>query len=276
MVEIRKTLEKPRDSLSPSAVSETSRDGPQKKMENVPERDISQQVLPLFNLDKDISNGRYCQFTNLASITERTAVNPVANIFDGAHPDDVNKKVRKDLNKIIIPSKEAGVLIAPNFFLEARSSYARPMVAGRQLMLNGAHGAHAMHALQNYGIGEEPFYDGNAYAFSAILFDITLQLYAHHMTAPTKFGDRPGYHTTLLKRYGLVSKKTYSKAIGAFKNLMERARDDRDLFIGIANERSRCQNTKHKVLKKKARRGGQFQHSRRRAAGRGVKSSQLL
>lgn len=169
--------------------------------------------------------------------------------FDGVHCDAVNKKVREDLNDIIIPSKEADVPIAPNFFLEARSCDEPLVVAEWQSILNGAHGAHIMHALQNYSINKEPVYNGNAYAFTAILNYRSLRLYTHHITPPTKPGERPGYHTTLLKCYEPVGNGNYSAAMGALKNLRERARDLRDRFVDIANERSRCQNTKDEGMR---------------------------
>lgn len=182
--------------------------------------------------------------------------------------------MREDLNNIIIPSKEAGVPIAPNFFLEARSCDEPSVVAEWQSILNGAHGAHVMHALQNYGIGEEPVYDCNAYAFTAVITYGSLRLYAHYMTPPTQPGERPGYHTTLLKCYELVGNGNCSAAIGALRNLRERARNLRDCFVEIANKRSRYSNTKDEGMRDNGtEEGGQFWHGRRRSS---IRSSSPL
>lgn len=76
-------------------------------------------MVPLFiGKDASISNSGYHSFTNLTLITGGATVNPRPDFFDGACLDDVNEKVRQALDKIIIPSKEKGVPIAPTFFLE--------------------------------------------------------------------------------------------------------------------------------------------------------------
>ena len=69
-----------------------------------------------------IPNEGQILFKNLDSITNNTTVNPVPDFFDGARPGDLDRKVREDLDKIIILIKKAGVPVAPNFFLEAKSS----------------------------------------------------------------------------------------------------------------------------------------------------------
>ncbi len=52
--------------------------------------------------DADILNEGYLLFTNLALITENTTVNPMSNFFDKAYPKAVDKRVKEDLDKIII------------------------------------------------------------------------------------------------------------------------------------------------------------------------------
>ncbi|KAI1423471.1 hypothetical protein F5Y12DRAFT_716273 [Xylaria sp. FL1777] len=59
-------------------------------------------------------------FTNRGSMTENSTVTPVPNFFDRVPPRAAAKRVRDGLNKIIIPTKQANVLVAPNFFLEAK------------------------------------------------------------------------------------------------------------------------------------------------------------
>jgi hypothetical protein len=235
--DIRQTLKVPRGSLSPSIVPETAFDDFQDKNATKSEGTVMRNVVPLVAGDADIPNEGHLPFTNLDSITGNTTVNPVPDFFDGAHPGAVNKKVREDLDKIIIPNKKVGIPVAPNFFLEAKGPGGTIEVAVWQAVLDGAYGALIMHTLQNY-LSTEPIYDGNAYAFSSTLLDGYLKLYAHHLTAPAKPGQKPGYHTTLLKAYALCDDEVYSEGRAAFRNLRARAKEDRGRFIEIANARA--------------------------------------
>lgn len=153
----------------------------------------------------------------------------------------MDKKVRQDLDKIITPTKKAGVPVAPNFFLEAKGSEGTIRVADGQAVLDGAHGAIIMHTLQNY-LQAEPVYDGNAYAFTSTLIGGTLTLYAHHITAPVTTGQRPDQHTTQLKAYALTGDSdVWLEGTGAFRNLRMLAKGYRDRFIKAANARAREQ-----------------------------------
>ncbi|KAL7919042.1 hypothetical protein ACQKWADRAFT_213690 [Trichoderma austrokoningii] len=144
--------------------------------------------------------------------------------------------------EIIIPSRRAGVPIAPNFFLEVKTTLGIIDVAVKQAVLDGAHGANIMHALQNYLV-DEPIYDGNAYAFTSTLHDEALKLFAHHLTA-AESGQRPELHTTQLKAYALTGDDdVWLEGTGAFRNLRQFAKDWRDQFVKEANARSRRRNT---------------------------------
>ncbi len=199
-------------------------------------------VVPLVAGDADILNEGHLPFINLASITENTTVVPVPDFFDGTHPEAVDRRVREDLDKIIIPNKKVGVPVAPNFFLEAKGPGGTLEVAEGQAILDGAHGALIMHALQNYLV-DKPMYDGKAYAFTSTLLGGYLTLYAHHLAPPTKPGQGPAYYATQIKAYALRDDEIYSEGRGAFRNLRMRAKEDRDRFIEIANARARDLST---------------------------------
>ncbi|KAH0592443.1 hypothetical protein MHUMG1_09829 [Metarhizium humberi] len=115
------------------------------------------------------------QFTNLLSLTDESTVKAVPDYFDGAKASDLHSVVRRELNELVIPTKHANVPIIPNFFLEAKGPSGSVSVAEKQACYNGAHGARAMHALQNYKLAE-PTYDGNAYTYSSTYHDGTLKL----------------------------------------------------------------------------------------------------
>lgn len=68
-------------------------------------------------------------------------------------------------------------------------------MAALQTRYDGALGALAMLALQNYG-KDELEDDINANAFSSTYYDGALKLYTHHITAPSALDRRPEYHMT--------------------------------------------------------------------------------
>ncbi|KAG5751275.1 hypothetical protein H9Q70_006075 [Fusarium xylarioides] len=201
--EIRRVLRAPRASLSPSRIPESAFEDFQVKNTTKSEGTVMRSVVPILAGDADILNEGHLPFVNLDSITKNTTVNPVPDFFDGAEPAAVDRQVREDLDRIIVPTGRASVPLAPNFFLEAKSPAGSLEVAERQAVLDGAHGALMMHALKNY-LGKEDAYDGNAHAFTATLLGGFLKLYAHHFTAPTAHGQRPHYHTTQIKAYALT------------------------------------------------------------------------
>ena len=192
------------------------------------------EVIPIITGDVTIPNESDLPFTNLESVTDETTVKAVPDYFQGIRPSGIDKKVRHDLNNTIIPTKHANAPALPNFFLEVKGPNGE---AHAQVCYDGAHGARAMHALQNYG-EIEPIYDGNAYTYSTTYHTATgtLQLYAHHLTAPAATGGRPHYYMTQLKSYALTcDRETFVQGATALRNLMDLAKRHRDLFFQAAN-----------------------------------------
>lgn len=140
---------------------------------------------------------------------------------------------------MIIPTKNADVPVAPNFLLEVKALKGGADVALRQALHDGAIGARAMHALQNYG-EEHPGFDGNSYSYSSIYHAAgTLQLYTHHVTAPTAPGGRPEYHMTKLRGFDMTdSLETFVQGATAFRNARDLAQRHRNRFIQAADTRA--------------------------------------
>ncbi|KAI0426085.1 hypothetical protein F5Y09DRAFT_76522 [Xylaria sp. FL1042] len=239
--QIRQGLLATRASLSPSRAPDLLFRDFRQKNKTKSEGTVMRNVIPLIAGSADIPNEGHLPFTNLESLTNETTVKPVPDYFDGARMKDIYAKVRHDLNKTIIPTKHADVPMAANFFLEAKAPKGGADVALRQAGYDGAYGAHAMHSLQNYG-KEESVYDNNAYTFSSTYHagTSTLQLYAHHPTAPTTPGGRPEYHMTQLDGYQMTGNpKTFIDGTTAFRNARDIAKQHRDSFIDAANTRAR-------------------------------------
>ncbi|KAI4599636.1 hypothetical protein KJ359_001733 [Pestalotiopsis sp. 9143b] len=178
----------------------------------------------------------------MESLTSGITVIPKPDFFDGAQASAVCPNVRNELSTLIMPTKHAGVPTVPNFFLEAKTPGGGANVAVRQAGTDGAYGARAMHALQNYG-KDEPEYDGNAYAFSSTYHagTGTLAIHAHHVTAPLAGEERPEYHMNQMKAYAVTSDlESIANGAGAFRNTRDMAQGYRDQFTEEANARARA------------------------------------
>ncbi|KAK8142574.1 hypothetical protein G3M48_008555 [Beauveria asiatica] len=239
--DIVEALAAPRASLSPSQF-------PRSRFKTfalandrvISEGKVMSGILPTICGTADIPNEGNLAFTNLDSITDGTTVDAVPDSYDGSLPRDINKRVRQELNKAIIPTSHGRAPVAPNFFIEAKAPRGGADVAKRQACLDGAIGARAMHSLQSYG-ADMPTYDDNAHTFSSTYHagTGTLQLYAHHVTGPTHENERPEYHMTPLRGFTLTdTRETFIAGATAFRNARDLARRQRETLIRKANARA--------------------------------------
>ncbi|KAF4512012.1 hypothetical protein G6O67_001198 [Ophiocordyceps sinensis] len=218
----------------------TFQDFKQSSYEVTLETDVMATVLPVICGSSDIPNKQNVLFTELNPITTHKAVKPKPDFFDGARLQDLGPELRNDqiVRSTVIPTKHHNVPVAPNFFLEAKSPSGGAGVVQRQACYDGAYGARALHALQNYG-ETEPTYDGNAYAYSSTYHSGTLRLYAHHVTEPSTGEGRPEYHMTQAGAYGLDhNRQAFMDGVKAFRNARDMAKQHRDIFIQAANAKA--------------------------------------
>ncbi|KFA67344.1 hypothetical protein S40285_10134 [Stachybotrys chlorohalonatus IBT 40285] len=134
-------------------------------------------------------------FNNLEHMTDGTIVRPKLHLYYGSPPERLAQPAIKHMSSYLIPSTVQDRPLAPNFFVEIKGPKGVPGVTFRQAQHNGAVGARAMHMLQNYGV-DRPVFDNCPYAFTAVLNMRILELFAHHVTAPTTKGGQPQYHMT--------------------------------------------------------------------------------
>ncbi|KAM4068145.1 hypothetical protein HRG_009576 [Hirsutella rhossiliensis] len=229
-----------RPSLSLSRFTESDFVDFQRKDNATSESTIIRNVIPIITGNADIPNESNLPFTNLESLTDEDTAKAVPDFFDGARPGDIDTRVREDLNNLIRPTKHALVPVVPNFFLEVKPLTGRADVARKQACYDGAHGARAMHALQNYG-ETEPTYDGKAYAYSAIYHAgiSILQLFAHHVVEPTTAGGYPEYRMAQLRSFSMAdTRETFVQGAAVFRNARDLAKRHRDGFIQSANARA--------------------------------------
>lgn len=206
------------------------------------EGDVMRTIIPTIagHYPRPYPNGRNVIFNNMDTMTNGTKAHPKPIFYEGARPRDLHPSVASDLDSLIVPSKAGRSLVAPNLFLEAKPLWRGTAVAIRKAHLDGAYGARAMHALQNYG-SEEPVYDGDAYTFTFIYNPVNagLKIYAHHVTAPETPGGPPDYHMTFVKCYWMTHDlETYIQGVLAFRDIRDLAKAHRDHFIEEANSRA--------------------------------------
>ncbi|RMJ03710.1 hypothetical protein CDV36_014764 [Fusarium kuroshium] len=241
--EVMVAMAAPRPSLSPSQFS----DGAFKAFRASDARakdedDVLANAIPTILGPSQAS--RFCArntvFANLEPLTDDTIAAPKPDIYYGAYPEQLARSARNELAGHIIPSTMLDKPMAPNFFVEVKGPDGKAAVATRQARYDGAVGSRAMHSLQNYGT-EEPEYDGKAHAFSSTYHagTGTLQLYAHHVTAPTTDGGRPEYHMTQVNGWQMTGNRdTFVEGAGALRNTLDLTERRRSDFIRAANVRA--------------------------------------
>lgn len=241
--DVVRALAAPRASLSPSKFTRSAfQEFTRNNDRVISESNVMSKIIPTILGNTDIPNEGNLPFTNLDSITDGTTVDAVPDLYDGSYPKDINKMVRQDLSKTVIPTSHGRAPAAPNFFVEAKAPRGGADVAKRQACLDGAVGARAMHSLQIYmGDRPEPVYDGNAHSFSSTYHagTGTLQIYAHHITSPAREEQQPEYHMTQLRTFGMTdTRETFVAGATAFRNARDLARRTRENLIHIANARA--------------------------------------
>ena len=238
--DIRDDMGKPRASLSPSRFGNEEFKAFTRLCNRAGDEATARAEIMSIIAGESRKNHYYAadrQFNHLEPLADDLP-EPRPDLYDGALPQQIERRVRRDLRKYIVPCNNTSLPAAPNFFLEGKSESGRADVAKRQACHDGALGARAINSLQNYK-SAEPIYDGNAYSYSSTYHQgtATLQLYAHHLTAPKASGEPPECHMSQLDSFGMTGNiDTFRAGAGGFRNNRDRAKTNRDDFIDHANQ----------------------------------------
>ncbi|KAF2430742.1 hypothetical protein EJ08DRAFT_733991 [Tothia fuscella] len=202
--EIQERLAQPRSSLSPSKFSDGAFETFQlKNDEATTEAEVMSEVFPLITGKTNIFSGYNQVFNNLKPLGDHIS-NPQPDYFNGARTSEVRSKVRNDLEQYIVPSSQRHRPALPNFFTEAKGPDGKASEAKRQITQDLAAGARGMLMTQSYELDEPP-----------------------------------EYHTTKIRGFDLTDNlDTHHQGITAFRNLRDLAKEKRDEFIALANERA--------------------------------------
>ncbi|KAM3422318.1 hypothetical protein BST61_g2677 [Cercospora zeina] len=245
--EIRRILCQPRPSLSPSRFTETAFEDFQDANERATsESKAMMQVIPVIagSQDRQFETAGDVSFTRLKKFDPDLSV-PKPDVYYGAKPDQLDRRVRQDLEEYIIPSGRSDLPAVPNFFLEGKSAAGRPDIAQNQAMYDGAVGARGMLRLQNYG-QPAPTYDGNAYTVTSTYHPGTgtMQMYATHPQPSVAAAGEPQYYMTQLDgHYMIGSLDNFRKGAAAYRNARDWAQEQRDRLIASANAAAQTTST---------------------------------
>ena len=239
---IRAAMAAPRPSLSPSRFSDGAfKNFQRSNAQAKDEEDARVHVFPTIAVawQPDHPSAMNTLFGNLEPLTDGTIAPAKPDVYYGARPENLDRRIRDELSAHIIPSTMEDKPMAPNFFSEVKGPYGPPAVATLQARYDGAIGARATHSLQNYGRAE-PIYDGKAYTISSTYHAGagTLQMYAHHSTRPASPGRSQEYHMTQIGAWALTNASdTFRQGVTALRNAKEWTKEQRDRFIWAANTR---------------------------------------
>ena len=176
----------PRSSLSPSKFSEeVFEEFVQANAHASKENKKTDLVIPI--IEGKIRDGRCfageIPLTNLDHLTDSTLSPGNLDLFYGACPEQLNRRIRNELRGHIVPSTQKDLLMAPKFFLTAKGLDGSLAMAGRQACYHGALGARSIQNLQSYR-QPEPVYDNNTYTATSMYGGHHI-LYTSHTGQPT-------------------------------------------------------------------------------------------
>ena len=236
--EINERLAQSRPSLSPSKFSEANHEEfVQSDAHAFKEKQITATVIPIIEGyvrdAKCVSGG--VAFTNLDHLTDGTLKPGNPDLYYGARPEQIERRIRTKLSNQIQPTTQDDSPVVPNFFLAAKGPDGSGAVAKRQACYDGALGARGMHSLQSYG-QDGLNYDNNAYTITSSYSDGQLKMYTSHPIQPTSTRGETGYVMSQIKGWSITSdSETFRQGAGAFRNARDWAKEQRDKAIHLAN-----------------------------------------
>ncbi|ODA79947.1 hypothetical protein RJ55_05544 [Drechmeria coniospora] len=175
-------------------------------------------------------------FTNLDALTDGTLVSASPDLYYGARPRQLHQRVREELSGLVVPSKQADLPAAPNFFVEIKGKNGSPAVAELQICYGMALGERGQAALLSYR-QTSPADTNQAHTLGCTYSDGTLKMYATYILQPSKSQTRPEYIIRQIDSWCLTRDPTcFREGATAYRNARDWARRKREHAILQANE----------------------------------------
>ncbi|EED21222.1 conserved hypothetical protein [Talaromyces stipitatus ATCC 10500] len=238
--DIKERLSRHRSSLSPSNFTEEMHEKfVRADAHAFKEKQITESVISMIEGNNGdarcIAGG--IPFRNLNHLTDGTLVPGNPDRYYGARPEQLNRRIRSELEDQIVPSTQHDLPIAPNFFLAAKGPDGSASVAKRQASYDGALGARGMHSLQEYG-KDEPEFDSNARTLTSIYHNGQLQMFTSHPSKSTT-SNRTEYYMTQLRSFSMTDNPdTFREGATWYRNGRDWAKEQRDEATRRANEKA--------------------------------------
>ena len=175
------------------------------------------------------------KFANFQSLFDYPLTPGNPDLYDGAPPEQLDRRVRERLYDMITPSTLETHGIVPNFFLHIKGPDGTEGVALRQCVYDGALGERGQHQLRSYGTNE-PKFDNNAHTITSIYLNSKLSMYTVYTAQTNNSSSRQEYYTHLIGSWAMDGDiQTFRKGAAAFRNLRDWAKEQRDEAIRLAN-----------------------------------------
>ena len=240
MKKIRQRLSRPRSSLSSSRFSnEKFKEFKRANEHASKESKVFRTVIPF--IEGKIADDKCWEgevlFTNLQPLADDFFTMAKPDLYYGSRPEQLDRRVRQQLNAHIIPSKQDELPLAPNFLLVVKGPHGNLQVGKRQACYEGALGARGMHTLQSFG-KHESTNDNNAYTITSTYLAGFLQIYTIHPTQSSDPGSRTEYCMNLLRAFAINdSADSFRQGVTAYRNARDWAKEQRDEAIRLSNEK---------------------------------------
>lgn len=238
--DINERLAQPRPSLSPSKFSKEHHKAFIRQDASAAKEDqVKKKVIPL--VEGTIEDPRTASgeipFTNLDPlIADENLASGKPDFFHGARPEQLDRRIRSELEHSIVPSTQHDLPIVPTHFTAAKGPDGSAAVANRQVTYDTFFGSRGFHALQNYRRAE-PQYDGKAYTIGTIYHNGLLQLFTSHPVPPANPGEPPSYYLNPLRSFAMRdTDETWRAGATWYRNSMKWTEEERDEAIRAANE----------------------------------------
>ncbi|KAL9100361.1 MAG: hypothetical protein Q9163_004252 [Psora crenata] len=235
-------LGQPRPSLSPSQFSNKEfRTFKQTDSRALNEDAVMSDVFPLIQGTARIPSAKNMVFGNLEPLTHGNFVDAKPDFYDGAHPAQIDMRIREELGLYIIPATQGQAPALPTFFTEVKGPDGSGAVAKRQACHDGVLGERGVRKFMAFGVDDsESVYDNNAYTITSTYHSATgtLQVYTIHQIQPIDHENPPEYHMTQLNTFAITgTAERFREGVGAFRNARDWAKEQRDGLIVAANGR---------------------------------------